>query len=209
MSAQQSALSHYPSQLRETLAWVILSLLGVLLIATLAIVLSFARPRVKTTQIGSLADFPPSERPYKVFLPIGTLPSEQLDSNSWFYIVNTGSELLALDYHAPHPTAPCHLLWSESNGRFEDPCSGAKFTLTGGYIEGLVWGNMDRHPIEVDKSGTIMVDTSSLIKQSKEEVIERCRSTATQVFRIDSNPHFSCEDLWQLYQKRMEPIQNN
>ena len=207
MFTQQPVLVQYPFRLREALTWVVLSLLGLLLVVVAAILLSFARPKVTTPEIGSLKNFPPAEQPYKVFLAVGSLRSERLESSSWIYLVNTGSELVALDYHAPHPTAPCHVMWSETNGRFEDPCSGAKFTLTGGYIEGLVWGNMDRYRVEVDKSGTIVVDTSSPIKQSKEDVIGQCQSAARQTTRIESNPHLACEDLWQLYQRRIEPIQ--
>lgn len=66
---------------------------------------------------------------------------------------------------------------------------------------------MDRYRIEVDKSGTIVVDTSTPIKQNKDEVVDRCQSVANQAFRIESNPQFTCEDLWQLYQKRIEAIQ--
>lgn len=72
-----------------------------------------------------------------------------------------------------------------------------------------MWDNMDRYPIEVDKFGTIVVDTSSPIKQSRGEVIERCQSVVNQNLRIEINPHLACEDLWQLYQKRINPIARN
>jgi cytochrome b6-f complex iron-sulfur subunit len=96
---------------------------------------------------GNVADFPPAEHPYAARAGEKAL-----------FIVNTGEEIVAFDRRTP--TADfrrCLYVWVPVNTRFEDPCSGSKFSLTGDYIEGWAARNLDRYPVVV-RQGQILVD---------------------------------------------------
>lgn len=114
-------------------------LAAALLVALAALVgglLWYAVPGPPLVTLGSTADFPPRDAPYY-------LPREDVA----VYVVNTGDDLLVLD--AISPRTQCYLKWVPRKSRFEDPCCGGKFTLTGDYIEGAAIRTMDRYDYRV------------------------------------------------------------
>ncbi|MDW8325029.1 MAG: hypothetical protein RMK99_00560 [Anaerolineales bacterium] len=74
--------------------------------------------------LGRTTDFPPQDAPY--FVAAG---------ERWLYLVNTGEEFIVLNPRFTIGNWDCFVAWIPSNKRFEDPCSGAKHTLTGKWIE--------------------------------------------------------------------------
>lgn len=74
--------------------------------------------------LGRTRGFPPQEAPY--FVAAG---------ERWLYLVNTGAEFIVLNPRFAIGNWDCFVAWIPSNKRFEDPCSGAKHTLTGEWIE--------------------------------------------------------------------------
>lgn len=103
--------------------------------------------------IGASVDFPSMERPYVVKV-----------EDTALFIVRTETGWLALDRHTPYEMSVgrCLFAWTEANGRFEDPCSGSKFSLTGQLIDGPAVQNLDQYPI-TENSGELFVDLTTLI----------------------------------------------
>ncbi len=56
----------------------------------------------------------------------------------------------------------CLYKWDESNGRFECPCHGSKFTHDGYYIEGPAPRSLDHFEVSVE-NGEVIVDTGARI----------------------------------------------
>jgi hypothetical protein len=82
--------------------------------------------RPKEVRLGRLSAYPPIDQPYQVQL-----------ANEVAFLVNTGSEVLVIDprFTSSNGVWNCLVKWVPTNGRFEDPCSGAKFTLTGEWLD--------------------------------------------------------------------------
>jgi hypothetical protein len=112
-------------------------------------------PKPGPIDIGAITDFPPAPRPYLVKL-------EEVSSS--IFIVNTGEEILALDRRTPFTFIGrrCYYAWVEANGRFEDPCSGSKFTLDGQLIVSPAPRNLDQYILTV-KNGRLFIDPAHLI----------------------------------------------
>jgi nitrite reductase/ring-hydroxylating ferredoxin subunit len=112
-------------------------------------------PEPGPIDIGTVADFPPASHPYLVKI-------EELGSS--IFIVNTGEEILALDRRTPFTFIGrrCYYAWVEANGRFEDPCSGSKFTLNGRLIQSPAPRNLDQYPVTI-KNGRLLIDPTQLI----------------------------------------------
>lgn len=129
------------------------------LFLTLIAVLSllYAIPRLDPDPIripvGTTNDFPSLERPYPI-----TAGEIQI------YIVRTETGWLALDRRTPYSMSVgrCRFVWTEANGRFEDPCSGSKFSLHGQLLEGPATQNLDQYPI-TEQSRELFVDLTTLI----------------------------------------------
>jgi cytochrome b6-f complex iron-sulfur subunit len=118
--------------------------------------------------IGNTNDFPVSALPYRIQLEAKAVYQasqtgvyEQLIDEIW--LVHTESGWFAFDRHTPYAfsTRRCVYAWTEANGRFEDPCSGSKFTLDGRLIQPPAQRNLDSYPIAI-KNGEIWVDLSQL-----------------------------------------------
>jgi len=101
----------------------------------------------KTTLFNLVAgDFPPSADPYYV-----------QDDNQMLFVVNTGAELLVIEprFTSSNGLWNTDVKWVPTNGRFEDPSSGAKFTLTGewyhnNYLNGTIDSRgLGHYPVEV------------------------------------------------------------
>ncbi len=200
IQSQQTMPATRQLQVREAATWMLIITFFLLFITGIYVVVKIAYPHTIVKSIGEIQKFPPSDRPYKVMLPDVGSGSDHI------FLVNTGEELLALEPRAPYPPAPCSIQWEDTNHRFVDPCMGSKFSLSGGYFEGPASGNMDRYALTVDASGALFIDKTAPIQQTKTDVIERCQSAANQR-HYAGNPHLSCQELWQAYQRRIEPIQ--
>jgi cytochrome b6-f complex iron-sulfur subunit len=105
-------------------------LASIMLFAVLAIisVIWFALPRGTYITLGELSAFPPSAEPYIV----------RHEGQQLFYVVNTGDELIIFDWRVTTSSGglTCRVNWITDEGRFEDPCWGSKFTLTGAHFDG-------------------------------------------------------------------------
>lgn len=122
--------------------------LPVMLLACMAVgaALFYLNQRSPAVRVGRLSDFPPSANPYRV----------QVD-NHIVFVVNTGAELLILEprYTTSTGHSSYDVVWVPTNGRYEDPSSGAKFTLTGewldvNYLSGIIDSRgLSRYPVEV------------------------------------------------------------
>jgi len=78
-----------------------------------------------------------------------------------FYVTQYQGGLRALYQKCPH--LGCRVPFCESSGRFECPCHGSVYNLTGEYIAGPAPRGMDRFPIEI-RDGHVMVDTTSIVE---------------------------------------------
>lgn len=79
--------------------------------------------------IGSLADFPPSSMPYQLLLA-EKVPAWVVHTENTLYIFNRYAP-----YNSPYALRnSCLYAWNSETVRFEDPCSGDKWTLTGDMI---------------------------------------------------------------------------
>jgi hypothetical protein len=160
-----------PVNRREGLYYVLLATMGVWLVVLGGAAVWYALPygfneRVRPIEIGTLADFPPSETPRQILLKEG-LP---------VWVVRTEEALYIFDAHAPyydrHPHSisnRCYYAWNEATGRFEDPCSGEKWALTGERIkEDYIheWSSqtrLDELVHEVTADGRILVSADSRV----------------------------------------------
>lgn len=84
--------------------------------------------------IGDIAEFSPSANPYLVHVDDVTV-----------FVINRGGNYLVLDRRATHLPTRFPVQWIPSHTRFEDPLSGAKYSLEGEYIEGPAQRGMDRY----------------------------------------------------------------
>ena len=108
--------------------------------------LFFTTQRPTGVYVGKLSNFPPSENPYYINV-----------DNDMLFVVNTGTDLVVLDprFHSSNDIYNCDVKWVPTNGRFEDPCSGAKFAPTGEWLD--VWyltkvmeqRGLSHYPVEV------------------------------------------------------------
>jgi hypothetical protein len=112
----------------------------------------FSYPILPTVIIGSTADFPPSSSPYWVE-----------KGEDQFYVVNTDRNLIIFVPRTTHPTVRCRLIWNRDADRFEDPCLSTKFSLTGEWIDGPTWRNLDRYVYRIEH-GQITVEMYRIVK---------------------------------------------
>ena len=129
---------------REGLAYVFLAAVLIAGLAALTAVLIFATPRTPTITAGNIRDFPPHGAPYHI---------GERSIQAW--LVNTGEEILIFAPYTPFDKLRCDYKWIPSTLRFEDPCSGSKFTLTGVWIEGPASRNLDTYPYHIDADGFV------------------------------------------------------
>jgi cytochrome b6-f complex iron-sulfur subunit len=111
-------------------------------------------PKPGPIELGPITDFPPADHPYPV----------RLDETS-VWVVHTGEGITVFDKRTPYAyTAgrPCIVAWVEANGRFEDPCSGSKFTLDGRLIDPPAERNLDQYPVII-KNDHLFIDPTQLI----------------------------------------------
>lgn len=100
----------------------------------------FALPRFAEGTFGGVFTLAPDKVPLPDTAPI-SVPEGR------FHITQPGGGLLALYGVCTH--LGCLPKWSETNERFECPCHGSKFELSGEYIEGPAPRNLDRFRVTV------------------------------------------------------------
>lgn len=183
---------HNQLKLRELCIYLLLIALFTFLGALIWIGFRYSTPQSKLVLLGNLADFPPNTEPYRV-----------VNEAANVYVVNLGEQLLALDPYTPQ-SQRCRVLWVAPNHRFEDPCSGAKFALNGGYLEGPAWGHLARYAIQNFGDGKLSVDLTTAIVETKTEFIQRCliaqqdnalRSAENRLWGEESDEDF-CAHFW-------------
>ena len=161
-----SLVEQKPLNQREFSYYLLFAVLILFLLTGILLSLLYALPRYDEgpvhVPVGTIADFPSIERPYPV-----TAEGVSL------FIVQTETGWLALDRQTPYEMSVgrCEYAWEASNGRFVDPCSGSKFSLTGQLIEGPATQNLDQYPI-TEKSGELFVDLTTLIPGAPAEPIQ-------------------------------------
>jgi hypothetical protein len=139
---------------REKLFSLEIAALLLALISVIAGALWYAYPRHIYHSIGNVADFPPSQEPYRI----------QINDGAHAWVVNTGSELIIFEEHVPRPSG-CAYLWVPMNHNFEDPCIGAHFSLTGELIYGPAMRDLDRYVYRInDYKIEMQTDQPPIIK---------------------------------------------
>lgn len=92
------------------------------------------------------------------------IPSNNL--TVWVYYEK--GQWLVFDGHVPFGDRGCQYQWQPVTGRFEDPCSGARFSRTGEYLDiytylrGTAVQDLDRYPVVV-QDNHLLIDVSRLI----------------------------------------------
>ncbi len=76
------------------------------------------------------------------------------------HLTREGDEVLALWWRCTH--LGCRVPWVESEGEFQCPCHGSRFSRTGEYLAGPAPRGLDRFPIEI-QDGRIVIDTGTVI----------------------------------------------
>jgi hypothetical protein len=107
-------------------------------ILTVVAAMWYATPRAPWVSLGSPADFPPSDSPYRI--AVGRFR---------VWVVNTGNQFIVFDPRTPTQDVRHRYVWVESTRRFEDPLSGSEFTLTGDLIEGPALRGLDRYAYRI------------------------------------------------------------
>ena len=120
---------------REFLYYIWVASMALLLGETSAGLIWFAFPRFKEGEFGGAFAFNPEELP-----PAGSAPTSVPAGR--FHVTHTSEGLRALYGVCTH--LGCLPKWVPTNNRFECPCHGSKFQLSGQYIEGPAPRDLDR-----------------------------------------------------------------
>lgn len=113
---------------------------------------AFLYPRFRKGQFGGKFD-----RPVSDFGDKTTPPKGLIDGKFWMVTTADGSPK-AIYMVCTH--LGCLYKWSDSNGRFECPCHGSKFSHDGFYIEGPAPRSLDYFNVAVE-GDLVIVDTGA------------------------------------------------
>lgn len=109
---------------------------------------AFLLPRFRAGEFGGAFSLDPANA-----LPAeGTVPP-LANTAGKFWLVHTEDGVRALYMDCTH--LGCLYKWSESNTRFECPCHGSKFTLSGDYIEGPAPRSLDQFEVRFVANGNV------------------------------------------------------
>lgn len=144
--------------------WLLPLFLALLLLLPLSGVVVFwqmIQPRPEYAEVGLLTDF--SETP--TLRVLQTREGEHLS----IWIVKTTDGWRAFDGQLRFGMMNCFFGWQPVTRRFEDPCSGAKFSRTGEFNEYQLYPywrsiarNLDEYPV-LEQNGNIVVEVSRRI----------------------------------------------
>jgi hypothetical protein len=124
--------------------YAVLAVIGLLEVAVALYIYNVvvaARQGTLGENVGTGADYPPSDAPY----PVGTPGATEL------FIVNSGSGPVAF---VPYETndgngQDCPVRWQAERATFRDPCLGAAYTLDGRRCDGPANRNLDQYQLEI------------------------------------------------------------
>lgn len=139
---------------RRFLSTGLFALGGVMGVGYLGLALRYLLPNtapraVPPRRVGSASSFP-------VNTPVLTVVEENGVEDGVF-VVNTGKDFVALDFHCPHLNCP--LNWYpgvDGIGRYICPCHGSQFTVTGDHVAGPAPHAMWKHEVQV-KNGQVYI----------------------------------------------------
>lgn len=109
---------------------------------------AFLLPRFRAGEFGGAFSLGPAD----VLPAEGTVPP-LANTAGKFWLVHTEDGVRALYMVCTH--LGCLYKWSESNTRFECPCHGSKFTLSGDYIEGPAPRSLDQFEVRFVANGNV------------------------------------------------------
>lgn len=143
---------------RELLNYAWFASIGLFAVETIGLSLWFAFPNFKEGEFGSQFDVGPA---MDVLPEVNAPPIPYTDGKYWLSNVDTEAAngeprkgILALYKVCTH--LGCLYAWVDVTFRFECPCHGSKFELTGDYIEGPARRSLDRFVIRaISPDGTV------------------------------------------------------
>lgn len=143
---------------RELLNYAWLASIGLFAVETVGLSLWFAFPNFRAGEFGSQFDIGPAT---DVLPETNAQPIPYTDGKYWLTNVDTEAAngeprkgVLALYNVCTH--LGCLYAWVDVTYRFECPCHGSKFELTGDYIEGPARRSLDRFVIRaISPDGTV------------------------------------------------------
>lgn len=143
---------------RELLNYAWLASIGLFAVETVGLSLWFAFPNFRAGEFGSQFDIGPAP---DVLPETNAPPIPYTDGKYWLANVDTEAAngeprkgVLALYNVCTH--LGCLYAWVDVTYRFECPCHGSKFELTGDYIEGPARRSLDRFVIRaISSDGTV------------------------------------------------------
>lgn len=150
---------------RESLYYLLAATVLLFVLTAAGLAIWYTLPIVQPTKVvvGNVADFDSAERPYLI---TDHMPEHR------FWVVNTGAGVFAFlgktpNWYWAETYGACSFAWNEATDRFEDPCSGDKFALTGELIDASARGpirtHLDQYAVSVTAEGQITVDLSTVI----------------------------------------------
>ena len=132
------------------LAW--LGSIALLSVQTLGVSILFLFPRFKEGEFGGIFNLGTAST---VLPEKGSTPRAFNDGKFW--LTSTDKGIYALYKVCTH--LGCLYAWADVTHRFECPCHGSKFTLTGKYIEGPAPRSLDRFKIIATRPDGSIVET--------------------------------------------------
>lgn len=114
-----------------------------------------ALPKSEWTDIGLMADFPPSDQPREVFIPVHV------------FVINDGEQILVLEPMNP-VYGGMNVRWSDIEGGFVDPLRGSWFDVYGrpsrkpGINSILEEQNLERYPVKIENDH-LWIDLSQTV----------------------------------------------
>ncbi len=178
---------------RELLNYAWLASLGIFTAQSIGVSFWFAYPNFKAGEFGGAFNLGPSEG---VLPPVNSPPVAYSAGKFWIANVDTESPageprkgVVALFSVCTH--LGCLYAWADVTVRFECPCHGSRFLLTGDYLAGPARRSLDRFviiaqnpdgtertrtnltgdPLEVETTDTLIVDTGDRIDGSSDIVV--------------------------------------
>lgn len=137
---------------REFLNYAWLASLGIFVAELAGASYLFAMPRFRAGEFGGI--FPLSQVQNQP--EVGAAPDKNPKGRFWF--VRSEEGIYALYVVCTH--LGCLFQWSSTEGRFDCPCHGSRFSRTGEYLAGPAPRNLDSFVVQmVDQDGNVLEET--------------------------------------------------
>ena len=155
---------------QELLTYIFLAAMGLFVLVTAGLLFWTISPMANVSPqvlLGQTADFPIATEPYLVRLELSERKIEAYaEQDARFFpsiwLAHTEDGWFAFNRYTPPiglNSKSCIYAWTPTNGRFEDPCYGSKFTLDGRLIEPPAAQNLMSYPVTI-REGEIWLDLS-------------------------------------------------